>query len=192
MPWNLATRWGAQVALLIVVMVGAACLSTCEPEGRGARGPANDSAAAVAVADSDSVRSAITEGPLGAEPEADSAKAMTALIRAYYGAINERRYADAYRLWGSQGAASHQSFDAFRSGFSETASVSATPGTPGPMEGAAGSRFVEVPVRVTATLKSGTLQEFAGSYTLRRSVVDGATTDQRAWRIYTAKLRQVR
>lgn len=114
------------------------------------------------------------------------------VIRAYYRAIDEQRYRDAYQLWGSDGEASGKSFDAFRSGFTETVSVEVTPGTPGPMEGAAGSRYIDVPVRVAATLRDGTTQSFTGTYTLRRAVVDGATAAQRAWHIASARMMQVK
>jgi hypothetical protein len=119
----------------------------------------------------------------------DSADDAASVVRAYYRAINERRYDDAYRLWESSGAASGKSFDAFRDGFASTASVDVVLGTPGPIEGAAGSRYVEIPVRITAVATGGGRQAFAGTYVLRRSVVDGATPEQRMWRIYSAKIR---
>jgi hypothetical protein len=43
---------------------------------------------------------------------------------------------------------------------------------------------------VEAITTTGAKQRFEGSYTLRRSVVDGATPEQRAWRIYRASLHQ--
>ena len=59
-----------------------------------------------------------------------------------------------------------------------------------PIEGAAGSRYVEIPVRIAATLRDGSRESFSGHYVLRRSVVDGATAEQRAWRIYSAAIRR--
>jgi len=47
------------------------------------------------------------------------------------------------------------------------------------VEGAAGSRYVTIPVTVRAETTTGREQRFVGSYTLRRSVVDGATPDHR-------------
>jgi hypothetical protein len=58
------------------------------------------------------------------------------------------------------------------------------------MEGAAGSRYITIPVTIRAKLKNGKEQNFAGEYVLRRSVVDGATAEQRAWRIYSANINQ--
>ena len=62
------------------------------------------------------------------------------------------------------------------------------PGTPGRLDAAAGSRYVEVPVTVEAAQRDGSVRRYAGSYTLRRAVVDGATAEQRAWRIASANL----
>jgi hypothetical protein len=120
----------------------------------------------------------------------DSAEGAANVVRAYYRAINERRYEQAYRLWASDGAASGKSLDGFRDGFGNTASVDVELEIPGRIEGAAGSRYVEIPVRITAVAKDGGRQVFSGSYTLRRTVVDGASAEQRAWRIYSAKVRR--
>ena len=112
------------------------------------------------------------------------------MIRAYYRAINERRFDDAYRCWASDGAASGKSLEAFRNGFANTASVEVALGSPGPVEGAAGSRYIEIPAQVVAITGEGGRQVFIGKYTLRRAVVDGATPAQRTWRIYSAQIRQ--
>jgi len=124
-----------------------------------------------------------------APADSDSPEGAANVVRAYYRDINERRYEHAYRLWASDGAASGKSLDTFRDGFENTASVGVELGTPGPMGAAAGSRYVEIPVRITAVATDGGRRDFSGSYTLRRSVVDGATAEQRSWRIYSAKVR---
>jgi hypothetical protein len=64
-------------------------------------------------------------------------------------------------------------------------------GAPGRVEGAAGSRYVEIPVVVRARTRAGKAQRFEGTYTLKRTVVDGATPAQRSWRIASASLREV-
>ena len=122
--------------------------------------------------------------------DSESAESAANVVLAYYRDINERRYDQAYRLWASDGAASGKRPDTFRDGFEHTASVSVELGTPGQIGAAAGSRYVEIPVRITAVATDGGRQVFSGSYTLRRSVVDGATAEQRAWRIYSAKVRR--
>jgi hypothetical protein len=125
-----------------------------------------------------------------APADSDSAEGAANVVRMYYRAINERQYEQAFQLWASQGAASGKNLDTFRDGFGNTASVEVELGAPGRIEGAAGSRYVEIPVRITAVATDGTRQSYTGSYILRRSEVDGATAEQRAWRIYSAKLRR--
>ena len=122
----------------------------------------------------------------------DSTEDAANVVRTYYQSINERRYDDAYQLWASDGAASGKSLEAFRDGFAGTTSVDVVLGTPGRIEGAAGSRYVEIPVRLTAIATDGSRLAFIGTYTLRRSVVDGATPQQRAWRIHSARIQRAR
>jgi hypothetical protein len=120
------------------------------------------------------------------EPSVDDA---TAVIRAYYDAINSKRYRDAYVCWAEQGAASRQSFEQFREGFAQTDSARVEPGKPSDIGAAMGSRYITIPVRIVAH-SGGTSEMFAGTYTLRRSVVDGATREQRLWRIEGANIRR--
>lgn len=121
--------------------------------------------------------------------EQGSPDAAAGVVRAYYNAIASRDYARAYALWANNGQASGQSFDAFRAGFAQTASVEARVGTPGRIEGAAGSRYIEIPVTIHAVTTAGADQCFDGTYTLRRSEVDGATAEQRSWRMNSASIR---
>ena len=129
---------------------------------------------------------------LSAPPDSDSAEAAVQVLRDYYAAIEARRYRDAWGLWAGEGRASRQTYDRFAAGFANTAHVQVETGSPGPIGAAAGSRYVEVPVAVDAVTGAGARQRFAGRYTLRRSVVDGATAEQRSWRIDSAALRPAR
>lgn len=128
-----------------------------------------------------------TPPPVATEPGV--ADAVTVLER-YYRAIDQGDYAEAYALWSDGGRASGQEFAAFAAGFDDTASVAVDVGAPGRVEGAAGSRYVSIPVVVRATHDDGSEHRYAGDYTLRRAVVDGATAEQRAWRIASAELRE--
>lgn len=112
------------------------------------------------------------------------------LIRDYYAAINRGDFSRAYALWSDGGRASGQSPQDFAGGFIDTVGVSVQIGTPGAVEGAAGSRYVQVPVTLVARQRDGSERAFAGSFTLRRAVVDGASDEQRAWRIASADLRE--
>ena len=122
------------------------------------------------------------------EPTVDDA---VAVVRDYYAAINRRDFAQAYALWSDGGRSSNQTPEQFAAGFADTTGVSVEIMAPGRVDAAAGSRYVEVPVALTATHADGRQQRFVGAYTLRRAVVDGATADQRAWRIGTADIREV-
>jgi hypothetical protein len=87
--------------------------------------------------------------------------------------------------------ASQQTFEEFKQGFAQTASVSVNVGEAGAVNGAAGSLYVEIPVTVTAVTTAGTRQQFCGSYTLRRvNDVPGSTLEQRQWHLYSADLNQ--
>ena len=114
-----------------------------------------------------------------------------AVVEEYYRAISAGDFRRAYRSWGDSGPPG-QTFDQFVKGFADTASVAVTPGEPSPVEGAAGSRYVQVPVVVSATLRSGEVQRFSGAYTLRRSVVDGASAAERRWHLYRGSLQLAR
>jgi hypothetical protein len=133
----------------------------------------------------------VPDGSRTSPADSTSATRAVAWVQDYYKAINEHRYREAYAHWVGEGQASGKSFDEFRKGFEETERVEVTVGTPGPIGAAAGSRYVEVPVRITARTSAGGQQRFSGSYTLRLSVVDGATPDQRSWHIYSAAVRPV-
>jgi hypothetical protein len=93
-------------------------------------------------------------------------------------------------MWGDSGRSSRQTAAQFADGFANTARVAVITGEPGRIEGAAGSRYIDIPVVVTAELKDGTRQRFTGTYQLRRAVVDGATPEQRAWHLYSAELKK--
>ena len=144
--------------------------------------PAPDAAADTTVAADSSV-----DAPAEITAPDDAAAAIETLRR-YYAAIEAKQYSDADALWRDDGTASGQSLDEFSAGFAETARVTIEPGTPGRIEGAAGSRFIDIPVAITATTTNGATQRFIGSYMLQRSVVDGATAAQRTWRIYSASI----
>lgn len=137
------------------------------------------------------------DGPLVAPPAVDTGAAeptpadAVAVIRDYYAAVNARDYASAYRLWSGSGTASGQTNLQFAAGFERTQGVSVEVGAPGRQDAGAGQRYLQVPVSLRATQADGSVRRFAGSYVLHRSVVDGATPDQRAWRIRSADLREV-
>jgi hypothetical protein len=118
----------------------------------------------------------------------DNATAAANVVRQYYSAIAGHDYDRAYALWEQSGRASGKTRADFAAGFARTAQVDVTISGTVRVEGAAGSQYATVPVVVDAVRSGGERQRFTGTYTLRRSMVDGATRAQRAWHIYTADL----
>jgi hypothetical protein len=112
-------------------------------------------------------------------------------VRRYYAAIRAKDYAAAYALR-EPGATPGKTLDQLAADFAQTTHVEAAIGSASRVEGAAGSRYATVPVEVRTILANGDNHRFKGTYTLRRSVVDGASAEERRWRIYAANLRQVR
>lgn len=127
------------------------------------------------------------ETAMGGEPTPEDA---VAVVRDYYAAINAGSFGRAYALW-SDGA-SGQTPQQFADGFADTTGVSVQIDAPGQMNAAAGSRYIEVPVSIEAKQRDGGVRRFVGAYVLRRAMVDGASAEQRQWRITSADIREVR
>ena len=123
------------------------------------------------------------------EPTVEDA---VALVRDYYAAINGGDFGRAHALWSEGGNASGQSLQQFANGFADTTGVSVQIDAPGRVDAAAGSRYIEVPVAIDAKQRDGSVRQFVGAYVLRRAVADGASAEQRQWRIASADLREVR
>jgi hypothetical protein len=122
---------------------------------------------------------------------ATGAAGALAVLGSYFGAIDAHRFHDAYHLWSDDGAASGLTLEEFARGYDSTRSTTFRAGTPGRIEGAAGSRYIEIPVTIEATTMGGTLQRFAGEIVLKRVVVPGAEAQERSWRIYSAAIHAV-
>ena len=131
------------------------------------------------------------DNPTATSPNADSVGDPVAVVRDYYAAIRAHDFLRAYRMWESSGQRNVRTFAQFEAGFDSTESVEVRTGTPGRVEGAAGSRYVTVPVEIDSRLRDGTGQKFTGTYTLRRVAVPGASAAQRRWHLYSASIRQV-
>lgn len=114
------------------------------------------------------------------------------VIRQYYNAINQRNYQQAYQYWGDNGAASGQSFDAFKQGYAQTASVQIEIGQPGQVKGAAGSRYVDIPIAIASVTTSGETQRFRGKYVMRRTAVKSAPEAQQKWHLYSSDISPVK
>lgn len=73
--------------------------------------------------------------------------------------------------------------------FAKDAEVHAEIGTPGEIEGAAGSTYVEIPIRFYGKHQDGSAFSQLATATLRRvSDIPGSTAAQRRWRIYRLEM----
>jgi len=102
------------------------------------------------------------------------------LVRTYFTLIHARRFAAARQMWGGNVVGSR----AFAGAFARYRDYRGLAGTPGPVEGAAGSSWVEVPVRIHGLRRSGAPFDARGTIVLRRvNDVPGSTAAQRRWHI---------
>jgi hypothetical protein len=152
--------------------------------------PAESTASADDSVDADTAAAVANPPPIAMDAE-PSAQEAAAVLQDYYAAINERDFQRAWSRWSDGGRSSGQTEQQFADGFAGTAQVALTVGTPGRIDAAAGSRYIDIPVAIQATQRDGTVRRYAGSYTLRRAVVDGATDLQRTWHISSAALHEV-
>lgn len=114
------------------------------------------------------------------EPEAPGgAQAAATVVETYYALLESGRTSQAARL----------RIDGLAEDLRPYRTLSAQVGAPGPVEGAAGSLYVDVPVVTYGRLADGTEFHRSGKATLRRvSDVPGATAVQRTWRIDRVEL----
>jgi hypothetical protein len=96
----------------------------------------------------------------------------------HYGAlIEQKRFAEAEKLWGDSAAAKRMTQEL--KGYSE---AHLQVGKPFDMEGAAGSSYISVPVVLDGKLESNAIRHRVGTAILRRvNDVPGSTEAQRRW-----------
>jgi hypothetical protein len=195
--------------LALALAVAALALGACQPRESAPAKPA-DAAPTPAGALADSADPPANPAATGAPPEPgkpgglpddrtpvseapftpQSAQGAANVAQTYFALLGERKYADARSLWGDTGQASGQSQAEFTGAFDRYESYHANIGAPGPIEGAAGSLYVEAPVVVYGRLKSGRPINMAGKITLRRvNDVPGSTAAQRKWHIASVDLK---
>ena len=127
------------------------------------------------------------DGIGGSVSAGTSVEAAIQLVRNYYAAVSRRDYRAAYAIWHGR-----RGYTRFQQGYDATRHVRVTFLRHEDAEGAAGSIYLELPVRVDAVLRSGAHQHFIGSYTLRRvNDVNGSTAAQRRWHIASADMKQL-
>ncbi|KTF67987.1 hypothetical protein ACNFJ7_13985 [Sphingomonas sp. HT-1] len=130
-------------------------------------------------------RTPVSEAPF----TPDSAQGAANVVQTYYALIEAGRYADAWALWSDGGKASGGDAAQFATRFATYSEYHANVGAPGAIEAGAGQRYVTVPVQVYARIRA-TGKPFyqLGAVTLHRTGdIDGATPEQRQWRIRAIK-----
>ncbi len=119
-----------------------------------------------------------------------SAEAAGQVVQHYGALLEQRKFAEARKLWGQDGAASGLSESQFAAAYEKYAAIHSEIGKPTDMEGAAGSSYITVPFRLYGTLKSGGAFNMVGPLTLRRvNDVPGSTEAQRRWHIEKSDLK---
>ncbi|MES2988407.1 MAG: hypothetical protein V4808_10920, partial [Pseudomonadota bacterium] len=119
----------------------------------------------------------------------ETAQGAANVVQSYYALIGEKKFGEAWALWEDVGKASGMSAQAFAASFDKYAAYNAQVGTPSAVDAGAGQRFVTVPVQINGKLKTGALVNMAGPVTLNRTIVDGASVEQKSWRIRTADIK---
>lgn len=130
------------------------------------------------------------------DPDAPPPPAETSALGAarrlleYCDAVATKRYRDAYALWSDNGRATGMTLAQFSDSFAKYAAYDCHIGEPGDTEGAAGSIYVTVPLRVTGALTRGGGFVLEGPVTMRRvNDVPGSTAEQRRWHISASGLK---
>jgi hypothetical protein len=97
-------------------------------------------------------------------PYLDDRSDAAQLVKSLYSAISRHEYARAWDYFGEEKPA--KDFDTFVKGYEDTERVTVITG-PVSEEGAAGSRFYDVPVAIQAIAKDGSEKMFGGCYSAR-------------------------
>ena len=150
-------------------------------EANASAPPGNAAAEAPVEPTRPSDRTPVSEAPFAET----SAQGAANVVQTYYALLEAGRAADAWRLWGGGGEASNLSQAAFAERLRRYRDYHAEVFAPGAMEGAAGSSYVDVPVRVYGHTADGRAFSRRGTVTLRRvNDVPGSTAEQRRWHLY--------
>ena len=170
------------LTIIVAFLATAACQHQAPPNEPIAQ---RNKVVAPALPDQPGLTPPVVAAP--AIPDSDKTPAAAKkIVEDYFTALAERRFPYAYRMFPGSGmsasalAASHANYRTFE----------ATVGAPGETEGGAGSIYIEIPVVVTGTLRSGAPFRLAGPVSLRRvNDVDGATEAQLRWHIFSSDLK---
>ena len=183
-------------AMILLAMVAGCSQET--PTTVGADNVANEAATVPAVPVPDV---ALAPGQPGALPDdrtppeepsgsidPKSAEAAGQVVQRYGALLEVGNFAAARRLWGDNVPV--DGVTELVPAYLGDAAIHAEVGKPGDTGGAAGSIYVEVPLRLYGTLKTGQPFNLIGPVSLRRvNDVDGSTAEQRRWHIFQSALK---
>ena len=181
-----------RIDAIVLALALPVCLAACTQKESAAPAPMPSQQETAVVADPAPAPAPAT-APAFAREASDTATAASArqVVIDYYAAIDAADYAKAYALWSDNGAASGQTFEQFSGGYANTRSVHAVAGKPTDEEGAAGSRYIQVPVQVHALQHDGGERRYEGRFTLRAVTADGASEEQRRWHLASADMQRI-
>jgi len=127
-------------------------------------------------------RTPVTEAPF----TADSPQGAADVVQRYFALVEAGRYGEAYRLREPGGPSAAE----FAGSFARYAEYHAQVGAPGAVDAGAGQRYVTVPVQAYGRDKDGRAFHESGTITLHRTGdIDGATPEQKRWRIRSIELK---
>ena len=123
-----------------------------------------------------------------AEDYLDDRSTAESLVRSLYNAINAHDYARAYDYFAEPPA---KDFAAYQQGFENTKHVDVLTGTVSG-DGAAGSTFFSLPVAIRAKDSQGTLNYFAGCYTIKAINGPIQQPPSRPYQIFKASMKPIK
>jgi len=183
---------------LSTLLAAALLAASCSPKQAAPAPAAPLPAPAAAPAQTPAPAPAAVPQPTPAEeasvtpPNEAGPEAAAEVAREYFALLGAKQYAMAWDLWAGEGSASGVMRGDFANHYTKYATYNATVGKAGPQQGAAGSSYIDFPVKVNATLKSGGAEHMAGTITLRRvNDVPGSTEAQRHWHVQSVDLKPV-
>jgi hypothetical protein len=182
---------------ILPILLLAASLAGCQVETKGQvaneASPAPEAPSPPPAPDPETIRPGdpgglpddrrpVEEGPI--DPK--SAQGAGQVLQRYGGLLEQRKFAEAYRLWRNPAMTEAQ----FVTAFDKYSEIHSEVGRPGDSEGAAGSIYVDIPFRLYGKLKTGEPFNMVGPVTLRRvNDVPGSTEEQRRWHISASGLK---
>ena len=131
-------------------------------------------------------RTPVSEGMI--DPK--SAQGAGQVLQRFGALLEQGKFAAARQSWSDGGKASGLTEAEFAEAYDKYAEIHAEVGAPGEPEGAAGSSYVEIPLRLYGKLKTGRPFNLVGPVVLRRvNDVPGSSAAQREWHIYRSDLK---